>query len=173
MSQTKAKTFTFARMQLLTMQVRIALRRATGIAPHELASVEKGVQNKWITRVSIFGLDARNLCKAELSLEIDWLRHEVHISQGRGMVATDAWGGDTAIELQEALTVFTDFVAESKLSSSWVVTYSSNVDVNMVDRELGFSRVNFPKWASSPDAQSRLRPKEIDEFGIHLRFISG
>ena len=121
-------TKTFARIDLLSTQIRIALRRTTDISPSTLEQIELGVKKQWIQMVNLYRFDNKNLCRAEVILEIDWDEHKLQLSKGKATVLRDVdkWTGDTAIELDEAIMLFNQFVADESLRTKWTVTYTNH-----------------------------------------------
>jgi hypothetical protein len=165
-TQTYARATTSTRIDLLQTQIRVALRRCTNITQVQLYSVGLGIEKKWIREVVIYGLNAQQLCRAQISLEIDWHAHEVHLSQGRAVVATDSsWEDNACIEVQEAVGLFNRFVSANQLATKWQVNYALGLDGNEINQQLGFSRAEAVKWTNSPKMQSFVAP-ELSELKV-------
>lgn len=142
-------TRTYSRIDLICTQVKITLRRTIcSISASSLDAIIKGVKNHWIKKISIYGIDSDGLCRGQISLEIDWNEHDKQISMGITQITLDETydkdGG--SVEVDEITKLFNDFVRNKHLRTEWTVSYSSQVDIDYVDRELGFSTVKPLKW---------------------------
>ena len=127
-TNTRTVTKTFARITLLTMQCRAALRQTTDIDDVALERLMEGVEKQWLRKFSIYALDRERLCRAELTLEIDWDKYNFQISIGKATISIDEkWKDNTAIEVDEAVRAFKNFVREFSLSTKWVVWYTDNI----------------------------------------------
>jgi len=115
---THTATATFARLELIKMQVRIALLRTTDISASALSGVEKAIDNKWINKITTYVVDSQGYCHAQLLLEIDWDEHNLQLSKGRAIVSIDEkWIDNTAIEVDEAIQIFNRFVSAKGLTT--------------------------------------------------------
>lgn len=145
---TWATTGTYTRIDLITMQIRIALRHSTKISKTDLAAIQKGIDNYWIKQVSVYGFDKDGLCRAELILEIDWNEYDSLLSAGKATVAIDQkWIDNTAIEIDEAVNLFNKFVTQNDLNPEWRVVYVSWVNRDDINDKLGFVRSAPINWA--------------------------
>jgi hypothetical protein len=106
-----------------------------------------------------------------LSLVIDWDEYRVQMSQGQTNVSIDErWRDDTAVELDEMILLFNDYVEEVGLSQvDWRVIYQPHLDVDEINRLLGFRRAPAPDWAGERVGE----PTRIDllpelQVGIYL-----
>jgi len=162
---------TFARMELLKMQIRIALRRASEISKKNLAAVEKGLDNQWISEVNIYGLDHSGLCRAQLSLEIDWDEHGVQLSEGRARVTIDeSWIDNTAVEIDEAVELFNKYVKINNLKVKLRFYYRSYLDVDYINRQLGFVSAEPITWAAPGVSDNREIP-ELPELKVGIKIV--
>lgn len=168
---TRTSAFTFARLELIKMQVRIALRRASSIPDSALQSINRGLDNKWIYLVNIYGFDSQNYCRAQLKIEIDWNEHNIQLSSGRAMVSIDGWQDNTAIEIDEALNVFNKYIQMNNLRAEWAVVYPPNLDVNHINRELGFVTMAPIQWASNKGVTSFTKIPELSEMIVGLKIL--
>ena len=174
---TYAQTKTFARIDLLKMQIRIALRRTAGVSDDTLRRLELGIENHWIRRILVYGIGNEGLCRAELVLEIDWHEHEAQLSVGRATVTIDQrWTNDTAIEVEEVITFFNAFVGSHSLAThtriqypDWV--YKDEAMHRHVQTTLGFVKAEPVKWAGQGEGGVYQVP-ELPEFsvGCHVVF---
>lgn len=168
---TYTQTKTFARVDLLKMQIRIALRRTTNIQQEALRRLEMGVGNYWIRRFLVYGLDSQNLCRAQLTLEINWNEYHTQLSVGRAMITIDGrWVDDTAIEVEEAVNLFNSFVASEGLKTHWRVQYADWVYADeamhqRVQSELNLTKAASVTWAGEKHGGSYQVP-EIPEFSV-------
>jgi len=146
---TYTATRTYTRIELLKTQVRIALRRTTNISPETLASTfDKGLNKHLISKALIYAVDNQNRCKAQLILEIDWDEYNLQISRGRITVVVDSnkWKDDTAIELDEVISLFNRYVATYSLTTKWQVYKAGNLSYESWLKELGLVKGDDIKW---------------------------
>jgi hypothetical protein len=162
---------TFARMGLLKMQIRIALRRTVNITEKSIEAIELGLENKWISQASIYGMDGNNLCRAQLDLAIDWNEYDVHMSKGKATVSIDgSWENNTAVEVDEAAALFNKYVRLNKLSTTWAVFYPPGLNEDEINRRLGFVTIKPIKWAGTGISHQSQIP-ELPELRVGLRFL--
>lgn len=174
-TRTYSATKTYVRKEALKLQIHIALLRS--MQPNSLsqASLErlfKGIENEWIDKLWIYGLDGAARARAALVIQIDWNQYRIHINAGRTHVAIDErWPGETAIELAAALRLFSEFCRNNRLRTEWRVGYRQGLDVHAIDRALGFRRAALINWAGTPeDAMGNPIP-ELDEMRVQLRIV--
>lgn len=174
MAQTATGTTTYARIHLLTMQLKVALRRLTDLRtdPKYLELLMKGVEWKWLQRFTVDALDSAGLCRAELVLDIDWLEHDRMISIGRATVTVDdnKWIDSTCIEVTTAIETFEEFVAQRGLHTRWTASYTGTVWNDKAlrakaDNVLHLQPVEPAVWKSEPFS-AQLRPNELPELTI-------
>lgn len=136
--RTITRTKAFTRIQLIKTQVRIAIRRTTDISPEVLKNTfDKGIDYHWIKSITIYGIDSEKYCRAQLTLEIDWNEYDVQLARGKATVAIDGrWEQDTAIELDEVITLFNKYVTEYSLITRTQFMYVDEVDSDMANQEL-------------------------------------
>src|SRR5438876_643879 len=102
------------------------LRRTTNISQETLQTLIIGVDRRWIASFLVYGFDHSNLCRAELTFEIDWDEYQLHMSRGKTTVTIDQrWENDTAIEVDEVIRLFNEFVETCRLRTEWMVRYPS------------------------------------------------
>lgn len=132
-------TKTFTRVELLKLQVHIALRKTTNITDEILArTVDKGIDKQLLSKITVYGVDDQNICRAQLILEIDWDEHNRQIMHGKATVTIDSrWTDDTAIELDETIKIFNSYVESNSLKVKWQYSHPQEVDLAVVCRELG------------------------------------
>jgi hypothetical protein len=168
-TQTVSTTRTYLRMDLLKIQVKIALERAVrpgDLSRTGLASLLKGLEREWIQQVHVYGFDADGYVRCELVLRVDWQRHKVHIDAGKTSVEIDnRWSGDTSLELHNYLELFNDFVRGNHFRTQWRVAYRAGLDGNTVNRALGFVNATPVRWATGRDGITNVIP-ELDELTI-------
>jgi len=166
-------TFTYARIDLLKMQIRKALRRATGgsISEQSLQRVETGIDLFYIARVSVYGYNIQHLVVSELCLEIDWKEYNNQVSKGRVSVTIDdRWRDHTSIDVDEAVRLFVKYVEANRLATEWLVYYGKGVNTDDANRRLGFHTAPLPKWAANAVSSFSTVP-EIPEFSVGVRMI--
>jgi hypothetical protein len=175
MALTYARTTsnTYTRLDLITMQVRVVLRKA-GIEEVVVNRVSKGLGLKWIERVAICGQNARGLTSCQLGLKIDWSRHELHMAAGRSTVPVGGeWKDGLAIEVQEPLSLYLDCVRARGLHTRLYLWYPPTVPRETANRELGFVTASPPRWAGNPEAAADFRIHELDEVTAEYSMVLG
>lgn len=170
-TNTKTGTFTFARLELIKMQIRIAIRRASGISNASLESINKGLDNRWIRVVNIYGFDNQRICHAKLSIEIDWHEHKIQLSKGKTMVSIDGWKDNTSIEIDESLNVFNKYIKVNNLKTEWSVIYQSHFDRDYINEQLGFTTMSPIQWATNKGVTSITNIPELSEITVGLKII--
>lgn len=169
---TWATTGTYTLIDLIIMQIKIALRHSSKISKTDLAAIEKGINNHWIKQVSVYGFDKDRLCRAELILEIDWNEYDTSLSVGKATVAIDqTWINNTAIEIDEAVNLFKKFVKQNDLNPEWRVSYVSWVDRDDINRKLGFVRSEPINWAGQNGILWGKLIEGLPELHVGLYFI--
>lgn len=154
---TRTATRTYTRIGLLKMQIRIALRRTTGECDNTLNRViDKGLDHQWIGRVLIYAVDKSCMCRAQLTLDIDWDEHKLQLSRGHVSVSIDErWKDDTAIELDEIIALFNRYVEEYGLDTKWACYKATSAKISMEEylKELGLvygKPIQWERGWSSP-----------------------
>lgn len=169
-TRTTTVTKTFARVELIGLQIGIALRRA-GVAESSARNVLQGASEKLIGEVSLYGLDSTKRCWAELFMKIDWRRHELHMTAGRTTVAIDAgWHDDLSVEVEMSERLFKDFCATHGLNVHLVIRYRPGVDRDAANRRLGFVRAAPVVWRGGAVGTAMSIP-ELDEFSVGVRLL--
>lgn len=171
-ARTKTTTFTLTRIDLLVSQVRIAMRR-TGLPAATIQKVVRGVQEKWIEKITICAEDGKGLIWCQLVLHIDWARHELHLVAGRTTVTyDDRWTEGTAIELDEALNLYNQYVRSqgNRLRPHLYVYYLRSVGRDQANRQLGFTPAAPKKWAGERGGTRMMIP-ELDEVTVEFEMV--
>lgn len=127
--------------------------------------VDKGVrENPWLTGLRVAGLDGDGRIAEELVFGIDWERHRLHLSQGRGLI--DVPNGRSLVagvspDLLTALRLFKESCLRRELD---VAYYVGHVDIPGRDAgaELGLGRAVALRYAGEPLATG-VRTSELDE----------
>ncbi|MEA5470984.1 hypothetical protein [Spirulina sp. 06S082] len=176
MTFTNTYTTTSSRLSLLRMQIRIALRQTTDISEFSLKNtIEKGIEKQWIEKVYIYAFDNNNLCRGELIFKIDWNLHNSFISDGKATIALDPryWIADDllAIEVDEAVKLFNEFIDQNNLNTKWRASYLSSVDRDYANSQLGLKRGDPIKWAGENLAQKNIELAKLPELNIGLRLF--
>jgi hypothetical protein len=172
-TRTLTATKTFARIGLLKLQVSIALRRTTTLSDSALERLLKGVQNQWINRINVYGLDANRKARCQLIIQIDWQRHRVHIAAGRTTVSTGkGWPNDLAFELGDSVALFQEYVRENSLTTYWTTNHPDlGAKRDQVLKEMGLADADPVVWAG-PKESVRFNVPELDELSVDL-YLSG
>jgi hypothetical protein len=168
-TSTLTRTKTFVRIELLKLQVSIALRRTTTLSGSALDRLLKGVQNQWINRINVYGLDADKKARCQLVIQIDWQRYRVHIAAGRTTVSTGkGWPSDLAFEIGDSIQLFQDYVRENSLSTYWTANQPDlGTKRDQVLKEMGLKDADPITWAGSKESVHFNVP-ELDELGVEL-----
>lgn len=152
-TQTRTSTKTYTRMALIKEQVRRILRRTTDMSAEAIAKIEKGIDQKYIKKFIVYALNKENLCRGELIFEIDWDEYEIQISRGRTSITIDKrWVDDTAIEVDEVVILFNQFVSTQELTTKSAWYYSAEIAGNADEKkrimaELGHTNFEGVKWS--------------------------
>jgi hypothetical protein len=172
-TSTLTATKTFARIELLKLQVSIALKRTTTLSNEALERLLKGVQNQWINRINVYGLDASRKARCQLVIQIDWQRHKVHIAAGRTTVSTGkGWPNDFAYELGDSIALFQEYVRENALTTYWTTNHPDlGARRGQVLKEMGLVDADPIVWAGSKESVHFNVP-ELDELSVDL-YLSG
>lgn len=169
-TQTTSTTRTFARLDLLKIQVMTALRRS-GVSESVASKVRLGLDKRYIAIVDVYGVDSAGMAWCHLRLTIDWRAHKLHIEAGRTTVQIDGrWIDNTAVEIDETLRVFEAYMASRPLTIKLFVEYAEGVDRNRADAELGFVPGTRPNWAGEPVGDS-YNVRDLDELSIGIEMV--
>jgi hypothetical protein len=166
-ARTATHTTTYTRMELIKLQVSRVLMR-TRIGASSTRSILLGIENRWISEISIYGLDDIGICHVELYMKIDWYRNQFHIAAGRDSIdIDDRWNDGISIELEQSLALFEDYSREMELHNIFRVRYDPGVDRQFVRSQLGFSSADPVKWKGGFKGTAMGIP-ELDEFTIGI-----
>lgn len=174
MAVTNTYTTTRTRIDLIQVQIRIALRQTANPSTYALNAIEKGIENQWISKVNVYAFDSGKLCRGQLIFEIDWDAHNSFVSSGKAKISLDSryWTEDQnlAVEVEAAVRLFNKFVDRNRFDAKWSVNYSPSVNEDYVDRELGFQTADPINWATDNRSSSNYTLQELSEFqvGIYL-----
>lgn len=172
-TNTGTSTLTLTRMLALQSQVRIALRRSALINETAMEALMKGLDNQWIEVLKVYALDSTNLCKGELRLRIDWKTYGLEMSKGNATVVIDhsVWQDGASIEVDEIVRLFNTYVKKNQLRTHWVVNYQPHLNVNEINKELGFHITTEPTWAKTPTVNAGTVIEELSELKIGYRLV--
>ena len=160
----------FSRNDLLRLQVTIGLRRAK-VEQGTIDKLRTAVARHWVEKIVVYGVDTSERAWCSLTMSIDWGRHELHLAAGRTTVSIDErWGNDTAVELDETLLLFEEFVAARKLTPRVHVWYTKGTDHNAIRTALGFVTAKPMGWAGYARGVVVGIP-EIDEMSIGFDMV--
>ncbi len=178
-TRTGTTTHTFGRINLLATQIKIFLRRTTDISSKDLEIIKEGVENKWLQKFHVYGFDKENFCRVQLTLSIDWNEHNYMVSVGKETVSIEdkKWENNTAIELDEAIRLFTEFVEEASLTTQWRVSYSDLIEKNPDKKEevrskLGLGSGTPINWAVETESKDIPGIPELSELKIGFKWAN-
>jgi len=158
-------TKTYARIVLLKEQVRTILRRTTQVSQETLQRLMIGLDRYWIATFLVYAFDNNNLCRGELTFEIDWDEYQLQMSRGKTTVTIDQrWENDTAIEVDEIVRLFNDFSREFNLRTQWRIRYTAAINSDPrkkeeVQRTLGLETAAPINWAGPRQGTSHQIPE--------------
>jgi hypothetical protein len=176
-TRTNTRTFTFTRIELIKMQISIALRRTTIIPEDKLDKLLIGIENKWVEEFSVYAFDNENLCKAQLVLKIDWEKHTTELNIGNTEVTIDKkWESNTSIELDESIKLFNSYVKSEALWTEWRIQYTLKVKsnsqlLNSVREVLGTQPSQPIRWGGDKDGTEFEIP-ELREMKIGCYIVT-
>jgi hypothetical protein len=152
---TKTTTWT-TRIEVIQEQVNIALYRTTDLSVEFIQeSILKDIENKSIFQVNVYGLDSENLCRVQLSMKIDWDKHDVQIANGQTTVVIDddgrKWIDNTPIELNKAISLFKDYASEYSLKTKCHTVYAPTVNREEANRILNLVPAKPIQWKDKAD----------------------
>jgi hypothetical protein len=155
--QRESEAKTVKRMYLLQWQVRNLLRRTTDISKGYLEKIGgKGIENRWLSTIEVYGFDQSNRCQVGVQLHINWLTYTVEVMVWGEEVRINktVFADDLAPEVMNAIEIFNQAINAELLRTEWRVTYAVGVDVARVRRELGLSPARPLTWAGKVTKQS-------------------
>lgn len=169
---TVSSTYTYARLQILRMQIEIAIGHIGGVSDSFKRSILAGIERRLVGDVSFYALDGEGCCRAQIDLEIDWAAHQFEIASGRATVTIDGrWHDSTAIEVDAAVDLFNRYCAENQLRSVCRVRYASGVDGAATDRLLGLVDAEPLRWAEGETVSKAYNVPELRELRVGLRLL--
>ena len=168
-TRTVTYTTTYTRQDLIELQISRLLSRVDASRSYQEA-IMKGIRNKWIGELSLYGMNYSELCKAELYIKVDWQQNRLQIAAGKDSVKLDSsWSQGVSVETEKTLSLFLEYVSAEHLRVTVRVRYAPGVDHAHVDRVLGFKTVERVKWVSGKIGTAMSIP-ELDEFTIGMNF---
>lgn len=172
MTSTLSTTKTYPRIDLLKLQVSIALKRTTNLSDISLKRLLKGVQNQWINRIDIYGVDFADEARCQLGILIDWQRYQVHIAAGRTTVSPHkGWPDDLAYELGDSIELFMEYVREHRLTTTWITGHPPLGEQRAaIFAELGLVDADAPPWAGGK-VNVTFNVPELDEMTVDLYLL--
>lgn len=167
-TRTATTARTFSRLDLMTMQVERILERCH-VSEGTATKIARGIKEKWLAELSVYGLDSDGAAVAQLYMTIDWQKHEIHVAAGRETVTVDGrWRQGIAIEVEKALALFGDVCEAENLTNDLHARYRPGVDHAVVDASLGFKDAEPVKWRSGVVGSAMTIP-EIDEVVVGVK----
>ena len=144
-------TATYARFDLLKMQVMDFFRKAANPSTSDQSSVSKGLDEKYIEKITVSGLNSSGQKCAELRMCIDWRLHSVSVQAGGGRIqAPSYWTGGFNPSIDDAIGFFQKVCANEGLTRKWLVYYSSKSDGSRINSELGLVPSSEAPWVAGP-----------------------
>lgn len=153
MARSYTGTATFARFDLLQLQVIYLLREAGGASSDSIEKIKIGLaEPHYIDTVKVLGIFDDGDLGAEIRLEIDWREHNVAIKAGGShLQAPNTWTDGVAVSISEVTTTFLNACERVRLQTDWVVCYGRQYDRDKVNQLLGFTPADARRWKRDPD----------------------
>jgi len=166
MAISTTKAVTYARFDLLKMQIMDFFRRASNPSSGSIQKISKALDNKYIKRISVEGL-LNGKKAAEIKMDIDWRLHSISVQTGGEKIqAPDYWNNGINPTIDEALSFFNSICNREGLKRDWRVTYVSGFDEEKLDNELGLVDASDTPWITKPVSTGRIRFDPLDELGL-------
>jgi hypothetical protein len=171
-TRTVTHTATYTRIALIKLQISRVLERSS-ISARVVAKVLEGIEQKWISEVSVYGLDQYGTCCVEIFMKIDWVRNQFHVSAGGDEVTIDKrWHGGISVEVEKAMALFEEVASAENLDTTVYVRYTPGIDVERARAELGFVAAEKVRWKDGVVGTAMSIP-ELDEFTVGIRLSGG
>ncbi len=173
-TRTATTTRTLARIEFLAINVATMLDAVLG--PQEKDLIERlarGVREKLLHSIDIFGIDRRGQTQAQLRITIDWQQHRVLVNAGYGQVRTDRHDA-TAPEAVQSAVGFKRVLTDKNLEAETEWKYAPGVDRNEGRKLLGGSSIKpgnsrESKWPAGSEPMRRgCRLQDAEEMGIEV-----
>jgi hypothetical protein len=170
MASTRSITKAYARIDLLKLQFSVALKRTTDLSDAAVERLLKGIENQWINRIEIYGVDSADKAWCQLRIIIDWRRHQIHIAAGRTVVSPyKGWPDDLAFELSDTIEVFMEYVRQYGLETTWITGHPRLGERRAaIFAELGLVDRDAPAWARRRVANTAFSVPELDELTVDV-----
>jgi len=167
-ARTATYTATYTRVELIKLQVQRVLARSIPDQRGYINKLLRGIDKRYISEISVYGLDRDEMCRAELFIEIDWKRNALHISAGREKVQVDSrWQEGIAVEVDLTLQKFEEVTRELGLHKIVYCRYGPGVNREKANRELGLQPADPVRWKSG-FVGTKMSIPELDEFSIGI-----
>lgn len=162
---------TFARFEILELQVRSMLREAADVAPDILDRISLGLKDPHYVEVIIVrGLYRHGNIGAEMRLSIDWRQHRLELSSaGSEVQAPTSWLEGIAPSISEGVRTFLIACEAAELSREWIVMYGQQFSADDVNRYLGFERAEPRKWERTPESSGDFALGPLREASLVVR----
>lgn len=172
--ETQTWTAAITRMEMLVFQTNYVVKATTG--SRSIREVlEKGLPKKWLKRIYVYAVDRDRRRRAEIKMEIDWERYEVHIVSKHDDVPINQKLPESeqlSVAIAEIVNFFNEFIQENGWSAEWAVNYAPGVDEALADKELGLTTAPPMDWAPGHREQVISEvPRRLDEFRIDLTLV--
>lgn len=176
MARTGASAGTYTRTDALLLQVRAVLDRTMDVSREKFEKTfAYGIRNGLIAHVTLYANDARGLCRASLSLTIDWERHRLLVAGGGEMVELGRrWKDGVSPDVLGFAEFFGEYAEEQELEVAYGFGLVSGIDKAAEMRNMGLVQGSPTKWA---DAGSReyisasVELQHLGEMTAGLRFL--
>jgi hypothetical protein len=144
------------RLRALALQLEFVLRHTTNLE-WWLPQMAHGLENYWIARISIYGLEADQRARALLRLCIDWATHDAERSGGRFLVsfATNKHPDGATSLVTTTAGWFRNVVSDRQLQTQCRVGLTDEVNDDRklrarVYKELSLHRGRPIRWVNGP-----------------------
>ena len=169
-TSSRTLTKTFARSELLKWQILTALRRTVSLREETRIRLNQALDRQWVKAVHIYGITDEGECSGKLILQVDWDEYKLHIYRGKGVITIDgSWTNRTALEVDEAVSIFTEWVEQHRLTTRYAIESVTPEDGTELSRFLGFLPTEEPKWSGDAHGTT-LSNRDLSELSIGCFF---
>jgi hypothetical protein len=154
--ETNAAVVEQTRLRALALQIEFVLRHTTDLE-WWLPQMAHGLENRWLARISIYGLEPDHRARALLRLDIDWATHDAERRGGRFLVtfAKDKHPDGATNLITATAGWFDDVVSDRQLRTECRMGLTSEVEGDptlraRVYEELSLHRGRPIRWVEGP-----------------------
>ena len=172
-------TGTIARADVLIQQLNLIVQSTTGSTTFK-SVVQKGIENRWIKKITVSGLTKEDKIRQQIEIEIDWDEHLLQIKgSNQGAVEVNLATAErnwVSRIIGQVIDGFNEISEQGDLRAEWSVMYSSvamSIEAQ-VDRELGLIHSKAKDWEAGRVELiiDQYRPKKLSETQISWKVVT-